>query len=170
MHLPDGSRSDGLGIEFGKDLVGRLSAQFLAQTNLQLGKRPGRHAILQGLQLLAEGQRQKIRHHADQLANLDEQALEIDDGGKNAPGIPSVNLVGQSGGVLGAHQTAAQRKKGIRQDDLHGHEIGTHQPTKGPAVNCGSRSAGRRGSSHGLASISRGGNRCTPCSPGGPLC
>jgi hypothetical protein len=69
---------------------------------------------LQGFQLLAKGIGKQIGHDADELAHLDEQALQIDDGGKHAPGVLAVNLIRQLDRLLAGCAGGGAANRGRR--------------------------------------------------------
>jgi len=85
----------------------RLATEFLAQPDLDLRKGTRGHAVLQGFQLLAKGIGKQVGHDADELADLDEKALQIDDGGQHALGVLAVDPIRQVHCILAVAQASA---------------------------------------------------------------
>ena len=86
----------GVAIELGEDFVGRAPAELLAQTGLDVLVGPGRHLILQPFELAAKGLGQEVGHDADELADLDEQALQLDHRLLDPAGVAPVGGLGDS--------------------------------------------------------------------------
>src|SRR5436190_17956779 len=68
------------------------SSEFLAEPGLHFLERARRNAVLKLLQLGAEFRRQEVRQNADELADLDEQAAQIEDRVREAPRVSLVPL------------------------------------------------------------------------------
>jgi hypothetical protein len=74
MDLTDGRRGDRLDRKLGEQLRRTLAAEFLTQSILDVAIGTRRDLVLQALELLAEGIGEEVRHDADELPHLDEQA------------------------------------------------------------------------------------------------
>jgi hypothetical protein len=92
MNLPNRCRGHRLGRKRGKDLTGAPTGKLLGKALLDVVVGPGRHAILQRLQLGAKRLRQHVGHDADELTDLDEQPAEPLDATVNPPRIATVRF------------------------------------------------------------------------------
>jgi len=94
----------------------------------------GRHAVLQGLQFPAKGLGQHVGQHADELADLDEQALQLLDGSQDPARVLSMDRLHEFGRGLFAAEAPAHTQPPIGQHHLKGHAIGPQQAAQRPAV------------------------------------
>jgi hypothetical protein len=124
----------GRGIELGEDLVGTAAAELLAQPRLDVGIGTRRHLILQALQLAAKVLGEEVRHDADELADLDEEALQLDHRALHAAGVPAMDLEGQPLDRLARTEAPAHREPQVRDHDLRGDQVRLQQPPPRPAV------------------------------------
>ena len=73
-----------------------------------------RHLILQPLELVAERLGEEVGHDADELADLDEQALQLDDGALDAAGVAPVRGQGEALDGLRAAKAAGDGEPEVR--------------------------------------------------------
>ena len=147
VHLADRRRGDRLGRELGEHLGRRAPAELLAQARLDVAVGAGRNLILQPLQLLAKGVGQNVGHDADELADLDEQAAQLDDGGLESGGRScGASPASARAMAAGAAKPPRDRQAEIRQRDLGGHEVGgeeTRAAGHGRIIPCGGKVVAR---------------------------
>ena len=154
---PMDAEAMGTAVELGEHLVGSTPAELLAQPRLDVLVGPGRHLVLQPLQLAPERLGQEVGHDADQLADLDEQALQLDHRLFNAAGIPTVGLLGQGFQAIGPAEATLQRQPHIGTGDQHRGGVRLQQAAPGGAVDCeppaadtaGTGAGGGRRAQHG---------------------
>ncbi len=134
VHLANRRRRHRGPIELREHLAGLATTELLHQPGLDVLIRSGRHAILQGLQFPAKSLGQHVGQHADELADLDEQALQFHDGGQDPTRILSMDRLHQFGRSLFAAEAPAHTQPPIGQHHLQGHTIGPQQAAQRPAV------------------------------------
>ena len=110
VDLTDRRRRDRLLRELREQLRRSAAAELLAQARLDVAVRARRHLILQPLELLAERVGEEVRHDADELADLDEQAAQPQDRGLDPARVPAVLLLGQPFDGLGPAKPARDRE------------------------------------------------------------
>ena len=108
VHLANGRRRHRRPIELTEYLAGLATTQLLHQPGLDVFIRSGRYAVLQGLQFSAKSLGQHVGHHADELADLDKEALQFLDGGQDPARVLSMDRLHQFGRGLFAAEASAQ--------------------------------------------------------------
>jgi len=90
VHLTERRARDGRLVELGEEARHRL-LQLGLDAPLDLGERPRRNLILKALELGAELLGEEVRQDGKELADLDEEALELEDGALDALRVLLVN-------------------------------------------------------------------------------
>ena len=126
--LASGARSKS--VEDRVDLLAELRLDALGD----LVERARRHLILQPLELAAERVGQEVRHDREQLADLDEQALELEDRDVDAPRVPPVDLADALAAVRLAEEPRLRGEPHVAEDDLERRRVGAEEA---PAVRRG---------------------------------
>ena len=131
MHLPDRRRSDRGPIELREDFVGTAPTELLAQTRLDVLVGPGRNLVLQAFEPAAKRLGEEVGHDADQLADLDEQALQLDHRLLDPAGVAPVGLLGDLLQLVRAHEAALEREPQVRGRHQQRGGVGAQQPPPG---------------------------------------
>jgi hypothetical protein len=106
-------------------------AELLFDARLDLLPRARRDLVLQALQLGAELLREEVRHDREQLPDLDEQALEHEDGLVDALRVPLVDAAKVLISVRAAEELRLPDEPHVAEDDREGRPVGADEA---PAV------------------------------------
>jgi hypothetical protein len=90
VDLTDRCRCDRPRLEL-RERFGHRTTELLDDARLDVLVRARRHCVLQSLELATELLGEEVRHDGDQLADLDEQALELDDRALDAARVAKVH-------------------------------------------------------------------------------
>ena len=122
MHLRKRRARDGKRVDEREERVD-VPAEFLAQPGRDFIERPRGNAVLQLLQLCTKFRRQEVCENADELADLDEQAAQLEDGTRE-PARAAFVLLDQLRVIeTRAEQRLPETKPGVADENANGDDV-----------------------------------------------
>src|SRR5262249_53319211 len=122
VHLSERRARDGAALEAAEQLIDR-TAEVGQDALLDVRERARRDLILKSLEPGPKLLGQEIGHDAEELAHLDEEALELDYRALHAERVLAMRIGDAVVVPARAEKSAAETEGGVREDDLERREV-----------------------------------------------